>query len=177
MLSKGIMSWLTPTRCGDLQAGNPTEARTQPSPAPPWLTKPCAVPDCGALRWGWAGPGSGWRHVSPSTAMHLQPIAAPHRSLTSDVVVVAALTHFLATHLTQLRALSLSPSLPPCGFSAALTFITDSDAFGDPLFNAGLQPKYQWSTPFEIATLPLLLPLCSFLRLVKRAYLDNFKWI
>lgn len=101
--------------------------------------------------------------------MHLQPVAAPHRSLTSDVVVVAALTHFLATHLTQLRALSpplslaLSPSLPPCGFSAALTFITDSDAFGDPLFNAGLQPKYQWSTPFEITT-PLLLPLCSFFK-------------
>lgn len=62
MLSKGIMSWLTWSRRAPKPNPNPS-ASASPSPA----------------HWVW---GHAWRHVSPSTAMHL----LPHRSLTSDVL-------------------------------------------------------------------------------------------
>lgn len=45
----------------------------QPHPEPRRAVPDCAVPHCAGLVW----PGLDWRHVSPSTAMHLQLAASP----------------------------------------------------------------------------------------------------
>lgn len=78
MLSKGIMSWLTWSRCGQPTPRPPSPHRQGGSAAPPWAT-PCRAGLCRATLC-WAGlvwPGLDWRHVSPSTAMHLQLAASP----------------------------------------------------------------------------------------------------
>lgn len=136
----------------------------QPHPEPRRAVPDCAVPHCAGLVWS----GLGWTDVTFHLPRQCTCNWLRRRSLTSDVVVVvAALTQFSvalrcavfwATHLTQLRATTTATTRrgvqrqgvcrgAGSAAAAALTFITDSDAFGDPLFSAGLQPKYQCPHP------------------------------
>lgn len=141
----------------------PHHPPAQPHPEPRRAVPHCAVPHCAGL---------GWTDVTFHLPRQCTCNWLPRRSLTSDVVVivvvvavVAALTQFSfalrcvvfwATHLTQLRATTTTTRgvqrRGACrgvgsAAAAALTFITDSDAFVDPLFSAGLQPKYQCPPP------------------------------
>lgn len=132
----------------------------QPRPNPTWLTKPChmpglrAVPDCAVPHC--AGLGLAMADVTFYLPRQCTCNWLRRRSLTSGVVVVvvAALTHFLATHLTQLRALfpcsslSLSLSLPPLWVQRGFDFYH--------WFWRIWRPAFHRRTATQIAVAPLL---------------------
>lgn len=148
----------------------PSPTSSQPRPTLSHAV-PCSTVPCHTVL-GWSG--LCWTDVTFHLPRQCTCNWLPRRSLTSDVVVVAvvaALTQFSvalrcvvfwATHLTQLRATTTTTRgvqrQEACrgvgsAAAAALTFITDSDAFGDPLFSVGLQPKYQCPPPHSISHL------------------------
>lgn len=180
----------------DRGAATSSHPQSQPSPAPPqpnlvnqavphaWATRRAGL--CRATLC-WAGPGYGWRHVLPSTAMHLQ-LAAPSfidfwrrcRRRRSTNPLFGYSLDPVACSLSLLISLALPLSAPLVGsarlwlLSLILTHL--ATRFSSPDCNPNSS-----GTPFETAA-PQRPPLCGCLRLymlggppVKRACLETFE--